>query len=46
MPSPAETSLLRVGLSRGCGHNAVTRIYDEAGDVVETHEHMDEFKEP
>jgi hypothetical protein len=22
------------------------RVYDEAGDVIETHEHKGEFKEP
>jgi len=27
-------------------HNAVIRVYDEAGNVVETHEHVGEFKEP
>jgi hypothetical protein len=30
--------------SRSC--NAVIRIYDEAGNVIETHEHAGEFKEP
>jgi hypothetical protein len=27
-------------------HDAVIRVYDEAGDVIETHEHSGEFKEP
>jgi 3-deoxy-D-arabino-heptulosonate 7-phosphate (DAHP) synthase class II len=27
-------------------HHAVIRVYDEAGDVIETHEHKGEFKEP
>ena len=27
-------------------HNAVIRVYDEAGNVIETHEHTGEFKEP
>ena len=27
-------------------HPAVIRVYDEAGDVIETHEHTGEFKEP
>ena len=27
-------------------HDAVIRVYDEAGDVIETHEHKGEFKEP
>jgi hypothetical protein len=26
-------------------HIAVIRVYDEAGNVVETHEHKGEFKE-
>jgi hypothetical protein len=26
-------------------HDAVIRIYDEAGNVIETHEHAGEFKE-
>jgi hypothetical protein len=27
-------------------HDAVIRVYDEAGNVIETHEQKDEFKEP
>ena len=27
-------------------HDAVIRVYDDAGDVIETHEHAGEFKEP
>ena len=27
-------------------HDAMFRIYDEAGNVIETHEHAGEFKEP
>jgi hypothetical protein len=26
--------------------NAVIRFYDEAGNVIQTHEHTGEFKEP
>jgi hypothetical protein len=26
-------------------HDAVIRVYDEAGNVIETHEHKGEFKE-
>jgi hypothetical protein len=26
--------------------NAVIRVYDDAGNVVETHEHKGDFKEP
>ena len=27
-------------------HDAVIRVYDAAGNVVETHEHKGDFKEP
>jgi hypothetical protein len=27
-------------------HGAVTRVYDDAGSVIETHEHAGDFKEP
>ncbi len=27
-------------------HDAVIRVYDEAGNVIQTHEHTGEFKEP
>jgi hypothetical protein len=27
-------------------HDAVIRMYDDAGNVIETHERNDEFKEP
>jgi hypothetical protein len=27
-------------------HDAVIRVYDEASNVIETHEHNGEFKEP
>jgi hypothetical protein len=27
-------------------HDAVIRVYDAAGDVIETHEQAGEFKEP
>jgi hypothetical protein len=28
-----------------CSHYAVIRVYDEAGNVIGTHEHAGEFKE-
>ena len=31
---------------RSRSHNAVIRVYDEAGNVIEAHEHKGEFKEP
>jgi hypothetical protein len=30
---------------RSRSHNAVIRVYDEAGNVIETHEQAGEFKE-
>jgi len=27
-------------------HDAVIRVYDEAGSVIETHEHAGDFNEP
>jgi hypothetical protein len=31
---------------RSRSHRAVIRVYDEAGNVIETHEHAGQFKEP
>lgn len=31
---------------RSRSHHAVIRIYDDAGNVIKTHEHVGEFKEP
>ena len=31
---------------RSRSHDAVIRVYDNAGNVIETHEHAGEFKEP
>jgi hypothetical protein len=33
-------------LRRSRSHDAVIRVYDEAGNVIETHEHKGDFKEP
>jgi hypothetical protein len=33
-------------MHRSRSHNAVIHVYDEAGGVIETHEHAGEFKEP
>ena len=30
---------------RSRSHDAVIRVFDEAGNVIETHEHAGEFKE-
>jgi hypothetical protein len=32
-------------VSAVCSHDAVIRVYDEAGNVIETHEHKGDFKE-
>jgi hypothetical protein len=31
---------------RSRSHDALIRVYDEAGNVIETHEHKGDFKEP
>ena len=31
---------------RSRSHHAVIRVYDSAGNVIETHEHKGDFKEP
>jgi hypothetical protein len=31
---------------RSRSHRAMIRVYDEAGNVIETHEHRSDFKEP
>ena len=31
-------------MHRSRSHDAVIRVYDEAGNVIETHEHKGEFK--
>jgi hypothetical protein len=31
---------------RSRSHNAAVRVYDEAGNVIEEHEHAGDFKEP
>ena len=31
---------------RSRSHRAVIRVYDAAGNVIETHEHAGDFKEP
>jgi len=31
---------------RSRSHDAVIRVYDEAGNVIETHEHAGDFKQP
>ena len=35
----------RYAMFRSRSHDAVIRVYDEAGNVIDTHEHAGEFKE-
>ena len=43
----SPTSNITIGYAkfRSRSHDAVIRVYDEAGNVVETHEHKGDFKE-
>jgi len=42
----AVASAIGYAEHRSRSHHAIIRVYDEAGDVIETHEHKGEFKEP
>ena len=44
--SDAITNAIGYAKHRSRSHRAVIRVYDEAGNVIETHEHKGEFKEP
>jgi hypothetical protein len=39
--------VMRIGYAKffSRSHDAVIRVYDEAGNMIETHEHKGEFKE-
>jgi hypothetical protein len=41
----AIKSAVEYAKHRSRSHDAVIRIYDEAGNVIETHEHIGDFKE-
>ena len=41
----AITNAIDYAKFRSCSHHAVICVYDEAGNVIETHEHSGEFKE-
>jgi hypothetical protein len=42
-----DHTVRRIGpLSGDLRLHPVIRVYDEAGNVIETHEHIDDFKEP
>jgi hypothetical protein len=40
-----QRSLCPLRLSSPCVDDAVIRVYDAAGNVIETHEHAGDFKE-
>ena len=46
MAADAITNAVDDAKFRGRSNDAVIRVYDEAGSVIETHEHAGEFKEP
>jgi hypothetical protein len=39
-------SVSATGSFYSSSHEAVIRVYDEAGNVIATHEHKSDFKEP
>jgi hypothetical protein len=41
----AVSNAIGYAMHRSRSHHAVIRIYDAAGNVIETHEHSGEFKE-
>jgi hypothetical protein len=41
----ATTNAIGYAMHRSRSHDAVIRVYDEAGNVIETHEHAGDFKE-
>jgi hypothetical protein len=41
----AESPAIGYAMHYSRSHDAVIRIYDEAGNVIETHEHKGDFKE-
>jgi hypothetical protein len=47
IPRQAVTRRGKASLSENCRpkHDTVIRVYDEAGNVIETHEHRSDFKE-
>jgi len=40
----AVINAIGYAMHRSRSHDAVIRVYDEAGNVIETHEHGGEFK--
>jgi hypothetical protein len=45
IPFRREDAASNYAKHRSRSHDAVIRVYDAAGDVVETHEHAGDFKE-
>jgi hypothetical protein len=41
----AVTNATRYAMHYSRSHDAVIRVYDAAGNVIETHEHAGDFKE-
>jgi len=46
MTGQTRSATQRHAKDRTRSHDAVMRVYDEAGNVIETHEHKGEFKGP
>ena len=42
----AVSNAIAYAKHRSRSHDAVIRVYDAAGNVIETHEHAGDFKEP
>jgi len=42
----AASNAIGYAMHRSRSHHAVIRVYDETGNVIETHEQAGEFKEP
>ena len=43
---PREPNVISNARFYNRSHDAVILVYDEAGKVIETHEHTGDFKEP
>jgi len=41
----AISNAIGYAMHRSRSHHAMIRVYDEAGNVIETHEHKGDFKE-
>jgi len=42
----AISNAIGYALHHSRSHDAVIRVYDEAGNLIETHDHAGDFKEP